>query len=144
MQVQHWLCQLRVYYDITSFSFLRFLIWLMPAYKCVRVSFRTNGHYFTDICCFIEKQNKTDGDYLPCYYIFRNYMEEFTSRNAPSMTLYVPFVAGSVAWSLACITCYSIELARTRMQVLHTLYNLKCFFIYVTHGKLQHFSHVKL
>ncbi|KAK3024234.1 hypothetical protein RJ639_043610, partial [Escallonia herrerae] len=58
----------------------------------------------------------TVGIYLPCYDIFRNYMEEYTSQNAPSMTPYVPVVAGSVARSLACITCYPVELARTRMQ----------------------------
>ena len=95
-----------------------------------------------EIYCCIEK--KQVGIYLPCYDIFRNYMEEFASRNAPSMTSYVPLVAGSMARALACITCYPIELARTRMQVLHTLYNLKYFFIYVTRGKLQHLSHVKL
>ncbi|KAJ9556118.1 hypothetical protein OSB04_010732, partial [Centaurea solstitialis] len=58
----------------------------------------------------------TVGIYLPCYDIFRNYLEEFSSQNAPSMTPYVPLVAGSVARSLACITCYPVELARTRMQ----------------------------
>ncbi|THG20032.1 hypothetical protein TEA_008566 [Camellia sinensis var. sinensis] len=36
--------------------------------------------------------------------------------NAPSLTPYVPLVAGSVARSLACVTCYPVELARTRMQ----------------------------
>ncbi|XP_058225687.1 mitochondrial carrier protein MTM1-like isoform X2 [Rhododendron vialii] len=54
--------------------------------------------------------------YLPCYDILRNYAEEFTSRNAPILTPYVPLVAGAVARSFACITCYPIELARTRMQ----------------------------
>ncbi|XP_076897203.1 mitochondrial carrier protein MTM1-like [Bidens hawaiensis] len=58
----------------------------------------------------------TVGIYMPCYDIFRNYMEEYTAKNAPSMTPYVPLVAGSVARSLACITCYPVELARTRMQ----------------------------
>ncbi|XP_052194388.1 mitochondrial carrier protein MTM1-like isoform X2 [Diospyros lotus] len=58
----------------------------------------------------------TVGIYLPCYDILRNHMEEFTSQNAPSITPYVPLVAGSVARSLACITCYPVELARTRMQ----------------------------
>ncbi|KAI3693436.1 hypothetical protein L6452_33271 [Arctium lappa] len=58
----------------------------------------------------------TVGIYLPCYDIFRNFLEEFSSQNAPSMTPYVPLVAGSVARSLACITCYPVELARTRMQ----------------------------
>lgn len=71
------------------------------------------------------------GIYLPCYDIFRNFMEEFTSRNAPSMTPYVPLVAGSVARSLACITCYPVELARTRMQVLHVSYWCLCtFFVF--------------
>lgn len=54
---------------------------------------------------------------MPCYDIFRNFMEEFTTQNAPSLTSYVPLVAGSLARSLACITCYPVELARTRMQV---------------------------
>ncbi|KAL7596753.1 hypothetical protein Lser_V15G28035 [Lactuca serriola] len=58
------------------------------------------------------------GIYLPCYDILCNYMEEYSSQNAASMTPYVPLVAGSVARSLACITCYPIELARTRMQVI--------------------------
>ncbi|KAF8413285.1 hypothetical protein HHK36_001261 [Tetracentron sinense] len=58
----------------------------------------------------------TVGIYLPCYDIFRNWMEEFTTQNAPNLTPYVPLVAGSVARSLACITCYPIELAKTRMQ----------------------------
>ncbi|KAI3493423.1 hypothetical protein L1887_41813 [Cichorium endivia] len=54
--------------------------------------------------------------YLPCYDIFCNFMEEYSSQNTPSITPYVPLVAGSVARSLACITCYPVELARTRMQ----------------------------
>ncbi|XP_071691072.1 mitochondrial carrier protein MTM1-like isoform X2 [Rutidosis leptorrhynchoides] len=58
----------------------------------------------------------TVGIYLPCYDIFCNLMEEYSSQNAPSMTPYVPLVAGSVARSLACISCYPVELARTRMQ----------------------------
>ena len=65
------------------------------------------------------------GIYLPCYDIFRNFLEEFTSQNAPSMTPYVPLVAGSVARSLACITCYPVELARTRMQVINNI--VSCF-----------------
>ncbi|CAK9167692.1 unnamed protein product [Ilex paraguariensis] len=56
------------------------------------------------------------GIYLPCYDICRNRMEEFMSKNAPNMTPYVPLVAGSLARSIACITCYPVELARTRMQ----------------------------
>ncbi|XP_050387649.1 mitochondrial carrier protein MTM1 [Argentina anserina] len=58
----------------------------------------------------------TVGIYMPCYDIFRNLMEEFTTQNAPNLTPYVPLVAGSLARSLACISCYPIELARTRMQ----------------------------
>ncbi|MED6196803.1 Carrier protein, mitochondrial [Stylosanthes scabra] len=58
----------------------------------------------------------TVGIYLPCYDILRNWLEEFTARNAPMSTPYVPLVAGSLSRSLACATCYPIELARTRMQ----------------------------
>ncbi|CAD5163345.1 mitochondrial carrier protein MTM1-like [Musa acuminata AAA Group] len=58
----------------------------------------------------------TVGIYLPCYDIFRNWIEEFTSTNAPNLTPYAPLVAGSAARSLACIACSPIELARTRMQ----------------------------
>ncbi|XP_074374463.1 mitochondrial carrier protein MTM1-like [Apium graveolens] len=58
----------------------------------------------------------TVGIYLPCYDIFRNYLEEFTAKNAPIMTPYTPLLAGSLARSLACISCYPIELAKTRMQ----------------------------
>ncbi|XP_016205291.1 mitochondrial carrier protein MTM1 isoform X4 [Arachis ipaensis] len=58
----------------------------------------------------------TVGIYMPCYDIFRNFMEEFTTQNAPNLTPYVPLVAGSVARSLACVLCYPVELARTRMQ----------------------------
>ncbi|TVU06309.1 hypothetical protein EJB05_49516 [Eragrostis curvula] len=58
----------------------------------------------------------TVGIYLPCYDIFRNWMEDFTRSNAPGLTPYAPLVAGSVARSLACIACSPIELARTRMQ----------------------------
>ncbi|XP_057450253.1 mitochondrial carrier protein MTM1 [Lotus japonicus] len=58
----------------------------------------------------------TVGIYLPCYDIFRNWLEEFTAKNAPMTTPYVPLLAGSLARSLACATCYPIELARTRMQ----------------------------
>ncbi|KAH7862623.1 hypothetical protein Vadar_007356 [Vaccinium darrowii] len=61
--------------------------------------------------------------YLPCYDILRNYAEEFTSRNAPSLTPYVPLVAGAVSRSFACITCYPIELARTRMQAFKEAQN---------------------
>ncbi|KAA8540007.1 hypothetical protein F0562_026699 [Nyssa sinensis] len=58
----------------------------------------------------------TVGIYLPYYDIFRSQLEEFTTQNAPAMTPYTPLVAGSLARSLACTTCYPIELARTRMQ----------------------------
>ncbi|CAI9267295.1 unnamed protein product [Lactuca saligna] len=56
------------------------------------------------------------GIYLPCYDIFRNWFEEFAAENAPSMTLYAPLLVGSLSRSLACTTCYPIELARTHMQ----------------------------
>ncbi|ESR34212.1 hypothetical protein CICLE_v10006459mg, partial [Citrus x clementina] len=59
----------------------------------------------------------TVGIYLSCYDSFRNLMENFTTGNAPLLTPYVPLVAGSVARSLACISCYPIKLARTQMQV---------------------------
>ncbi|GMH21730.1 hypothetical protein Nepgr_023572 [Nepenthes gracilis] len=58
----------------------------------------------------------TVGIYMPCYDVLRNYIEELTQQNAPNLTPYVPLVAGSVARSLACVTCYPVELARTRMQ----------------------------
>ncbi|KAG8087203.1 hypothetical protein GUJ93_ZPchr0010g10244 [Zizania palustris] len=58
----------------------------------------------------------TVGIYLPCYDLFRNWIEDFTRSNAPGLTPYVPLVAGSAARSLACIACSPIELARTRMQ----------------------------
>ncbi|XP_021909205.1 mitochondrial carrier protein MTM1 [Carica papaya] len=58
----------------------------------------------------------TVGIYLPCYDIFRNWLEELTGQLAPSATPYAPLVAGALARSLACTTCYPIELARTRMQ----------------------------
>lgn len=61
------------------------------------------------------------GIYLPFYDIFRNHLEEFTSQNAPDLTPYVPLVAGSLSRSLACTSCYPIELARTRMQVFSLL-----------------------
>ncbi|KAI8545003.1 hypothetical protein RHMOL_Rhmol07G0009300 [Rhododendron molle] len=62
--------------------------------------------------------------YLPFYDILRNYSEEFTSRNAPILTPYVPLIAGAVARSFACITCYPIELARTRMQAFKEAKNV--------------------
>ncbi|KAL0373774.1 UNVERIFIED_CONTAM: Mitochondrial carrier protein MTM1 [Sesamum radiatum] len=66
------------------------------------------------------------GIYMPLYDILRNYMEEITSQNAPAMTPYVPLFAGSLARSTACITCYPVELARTRMQAFqHSQANVK-------------------
>ncbi|MFQ6638069.1 hypothetical protein Gotur_013404 [Gossypium turneri] len=58
----------------------------------------------------------TVGIYLPCYDIFRNWMEGLAAQYMPSATPYAPLFAGSLARSLACATCYPIELARTRMQ----------------------------
>ncbi|KAK6260594.1 hypothetical protein SCA6_015068 [Theobroma cacao] len=65
------------------------------------------------LCSFVVNQV---GIYMPCYDIFRNSIEEFTTNNAPTLTPYVPLVAGIVARSFACVTCYPVELARTRMQ----------------------------
>ncbi|KAH9290493.1 hypothetical protein KI387_034610 [Taxus chinensis] len=58
----------------------------------------------------------TVGIYLPCYDIFRDRLEGYLSDNAPQLMPYAPLLAGSMARSLACITCSPIELARTRMQ----------------------------
>ncbi|CAL9144767.1 mitochondrial carrier protein MTM1-like [Musa acuminata AAA Group] len=63
----------------------------------------------------------TVGIYLPCYDIFRNWIEEFTACNAPTLTPYAPLFAGSFARSLACVACSPIELARTRMQAYKEL-----------------------
>ncbi|GAA0145714.1 hypothetical protein LIER_36170 [Lithospermum erythrorhizon] len=63
------------------------------------------------------------GVYLPLYDIFRNLMEGYTSHNAPTMTPYVPLVAGSLARSIACVSCYPVELARTRMQAFKNTAN---------------------
>lgn len=57
------------------------------------------------------------GIYLPCYDMLRNFLEELSEQHASSLSPYSPLVAGSAARMLACITCYPIELARTRMQV---------------------------
>lgn len=65
------------------------------------------------------------GIYLPCYDIFRNSLEELTSQRAPTLMPYVPLLAGSLARSLACASCYPIELARTRMQVLIIMKSLR-------------------
>lgn len=64
---------------------------------------------------------------MPCYDIFRDLMEDFTICSAPTLTPYVPLVAGSLARSLACITCYPVELARTRMQVYFLISYLSLF-----------------
>ncbi|XP_020576787.1 mitochondrial carrier protein MTM1-like isoform X3 [Phalaenopsis equestris] len=58
----------------------------------------------------------TVGIYLPCYDIFRNFFEEFSTKFSPHLAPYSPLIAGSAARSLACIVCSPIELARTRMQ----------------------------
>ncbi|URD76041.1 Solute carrier family 25 member [Musa troglodytarum] len=63
----------------------------------------------------------TVGIYLPCYDIFRNWIEEFTACNVPTLTPYAPLFAGSFARSLACVACSPIELARTRMQAYKEL-----------------------
>lgn len=65
----------------------------------------------------------TVGIYLPCYDIFRNWIEDYTAQNAPNLTPYAPLVAGSIARSLACIACSPIELARTRMQAYKEFQN---------------------
>ncbi|KAG8390374.1 hypothetical protein BUALT_Bualt01G0076800 [Buddleja alternifolia] len=67
----------------------------------------------------------TVGIYLPCYDIFLNHFEEFTAQNAPGLTPYAPLVAGSLSRSLACTSCYPIELARTRMQAFKLVHGDK-------------------
>ncbi|XP_031473425.1 mitochondrial carrier protein MTM1-like isoform X1 [Nymphaea colorata] len=64
----------------------------------------------------------TVGIYLPCYDLFRNWIEEFTERNSPSLSPYAPLFAGSIARSIACIACSPIELARTRMQAFREIH----------------------
>lgn len=56
------------------------------------------------------------GIYLPCYDTFHDRLEAFVDENEPRMKPLVPLVAGSLARSLACTTCYPIDLAKTRMQ----------------------------
>lgn len=75
------------------------------------------GHVLLMLFVFFCTVNQV-GIYMPCYDIFRNSMEEFTIQNCPALTPYVPLVAGAVARSISCITCYPVELARTRMQVV--------------------------
>ncbi|XP_020098023.1 mitochondrial carrier protein MTM1-like isoform X2 [Ananas comosus] len=58
----------------------------------------------------------TVGIYLPSYDILRNWIEDFTNQHSPALTPYAPLAAGSIARTLACISCSPIELARTRMQ----------------------------
>ncbi|CAI0546336.1 unnamed protein product [Linum tenue] len=50
------------------------------------------------------------------YMMYFAWLEEKTSQSIPGAAPYVPLVAGSLARSLACVTCYPVELARTRMQ----------------------------
>ncbi|XP_065868613.1 mitochondrial carrier protein MTM1 [Euphorbia lathyris] len=83
----------------------------------------------------------TVGIYLPCYDVFRNRMENFTSQNIPGVTPYVPLVAGSLARSLACATCYPIELAKTRMQAFKATESVKPPGVLKT--LLEVLSHVK-
>nr|GMC97849.1 Mitochondrial carrier protein MTM1 [Ipomoea batatas] len=65
------------------------------------------------------------GIYLPCYDIFRNKLEEYAAQNAPSLLPYTPLLAGSLACSLACTSCYPIELAKTRMQAFKDMHKGK-------------------
>nr|GLL29818.1 mitochondrial carrier protein MTM1-like [Ipomoea trifida]GMC66170.1 mitochondrial carrier protein MTM1-like [Ipomoea batatas] len=65
------------------------------------------------------------GIYLPCYDIFRNKLEEYAAQNAPSLLPYTPLLAGSLARSLACTSCYPIELAKTRMQAFKDMHKGK-------------------
>ncbi|CAI0546649.1 unnamed protein product, partial [Linum tenue] len=65
----------------------------------------------------------TVGIYLPLYDVFRIWLEEKTSQSIPGAAPYVPLVAGSLARSLACVTCYPVELARTRMQAFKAAQN---------------------
>uniref|UniRef100_A0A0E0BZ89 Uncharacterized protein n=1 Tax=Oryza meridionalis TaxID=40149 RepID=A0A0E0BZ89_9ORYZ len=64
----------------------------------------------------------TVGIYLPSYDLLRNWIEEYSDHSFPKLRPYAPLIAGSVARSLACITCSPIELARTRMQFGHTTF----------------------
>lgn len=68
------------------------------------------------------------GIYLPCYDIIHTWFEEFTAKNYPAATPYIPpLVAGALGRSLACTTCYPIELARTRMQVFKLVIHISNF-----------------
>ncbi|XP_045828052.1 mitochondrial carrier protein MTM1-like isoform X2 [Trifolium pratense] len=99
---------------------------MAPYHFVLPIVFRTNEHW---ISC-LKLNNRlwrgtnaglalavlTVGIYLPCYDIFRNWFEEDTSKSAPTASPYVPLVAGSLARSLSCATCYPIDLLRTHMQ----------------------------
>ncbi|CAN1751273.1 Mitochondrial carrier protein MTM1 [Linum perenne] len=65
----------------------------------------------------------TVGIYLPLYDVFGIWLEEKTSQTIPGATPYMPFVGGALARSLACVTCYPVELARTRMQAFKATKN---------------------
>ncbi|CAN1158438.1 Mitochondrial carrier protein MTM1 [Linum perenne] len=65
----------------------------------------------------------TVGIYLPLYDVFGIWLEEKTSQTIPGATPYMPFVGGALARSLACVTCYPVELARTRMQAFKATEN---------------------
>lgn len=67
----------------------------------------------------------TVGIYLPCYDVFRNKLEEFTSKSAPSFVMFTPLVASTMARTLACVSCYPIELAKTRMQAFKEIHKGK-------------------
>jgi solute carrier family 25, member 39/40 len=68
--------------------------------------------YFLLLCVLMQV-----GIYLPSYDLLRNWIEDFSDHNCPKLRPYAPLISGSIARSLACITCSPIELARTRMQV---------------------------
>ncbi|KAL9237396.1 hypothetical protein vseg_011949 [Gypsophila vaccaria] len=90
------------------------------------------------------------GIYMPFYDVFRIRMEQLADENSPNMKPYVPFIAGALARSIACTTCYPIELARTRMQafkemgkkppgVLKTLLGVVSNSSTTFHSKFQNF-----
>ncbi|CAM6091412.1 unnamed protein product [Calypogeia fissa] len=65
----------------------------------------------------------TVGIYLPCYDVLREVMEDAANDKAPQLAPYTPFLAGSMARSIACIVCSPLELARTRMQAAKQIRN---------------------
>jgi hypothetical protein len=79
-------------------------------YICVFSRHAVTGYF---LLCFLLQV----GIYLPSYDLLRNWIEEYSDRNCPKLRPYAPLISGSIARSLACITCCPIELARTRMQV---------------------------